>query len=210
MALEKYVPKDILDLYETHDYRHAACILANEFPDEFKELCDALRQFSFTEAEIKAAGGSESGIPKKFSTLLRHKGWVEEQMKVKIQVNDKERPIDSHLVDYCKGRVAFDLEWNSKDQTFDRDLYAFSMFWNYNKISVGVLVTRSEKLNELFREFGILQKYGASTTWIGKLLPRLDAGRNGGCPILAFGITPKLLAKEGGAKGSDKKTFKVI
>ena len=37
-----------------------------------------------------------------------------------------------------------------------------------------------------------MQKFGASTTQMGKLLPRLNAGRNGGCPILVFGITPKI------------------
>ena len=36
-------------------------------------------------------------------------------------------------------------------------------------------------------------KYGASTTWMGKLLYRLNAGRHGGCPVLVFGITPKLI-----------------
>lgn len=25
-------------------------------------------------------------------------------------------------------KIAFDVEWNSKDQTFDRDLYAFRSF----------------------------------------------------------------------------------
>ena len=34
------------------------------------------------------------------------------------------------------------------------------------------------------------QKYGASTTWMGKLIYRLNAGRNGGCPVLAIGIGP--------------------
>lgn len=34
------------------------------------------------------------------------------------------------------------------------------------------------------------EKYGASTTWMGKLLYRLNAGRNGACPVLVFGITP--------------------
>ena len=33
-------------------------------------------------------------------------------------------------------------------------------------------------------------KYGASTTWMGKLLYRLNAGRNGACPVLVIGITP--------------------
>ena len=33
-----------------------------------------------------------------------------------------------------------------------------------------------------------MKKYGASTTWIGKLTYRLDSRRNGGCPVLAIGI----------------------
>jgi hypothetical protein len=35
-----------------------------------------------------------------------------------------------------------------------------------------------------------MSKYGASTTWMGKLIYRLNAGRNGGCPVLAIGIKP--------------------
>ena len=119
-------------------------------------------------------------------------------------VDEAEISHDTHKVDYLKGRVAFDLEWNSKDQTFDRDLYAFSSFFNYNKISVGVLVTRSNKLDPWFVSLGEYKdrngktraykaKFGASTTHMGKLLPRLKAGRNGGCPVLVFGITPELL-----------------
>lgn len=60
-------------------------------------------------------------------------------------------------------------------------------------IAASVLVTRSARLNAIFAELGIQQKYGASTTWMGKLLPRLNAGRNGGCPVLVFGITERLL-----------------
>jgi hypothetical protein len=100
----------------------------------------------------------------------------------------KARFLDGHKVDYVKGRVAFDLEWNSKDQTFDRDLYAFSAFSQCGVIDVGVLLTRSEELNTVFRSLGLMAKYGASTTWMGKLLYRLNAGRNGSCPVLAFGI----------------------
>jgi hypothetical protein len=37
---------------------------------------------------------------------------------------------------------------------------------------------------------GLMSKYGASTTWMGKLLYRMNAGRNGGCPVLVVGITP--------------------
>lgn len=115
--------------------------------------------------------------------------------------------IDGHKIDYVKQGVAFDLEWNSKDQTFDRDLYAFRAFHDIGIISAAVLLTRSQELNVIFKALGrdldgqgrpklladgkpklIASKYGASTTWMGKLLYRLEAGRAGGCPVLAIGI----------------------
>jgi len=39
-------------------------------------------------------------------------------------------------------------------------------------------------------KLNIKKKYGASTTWMGKLIPRIKAGRHGGCPLLVAGITP--------------------
>ena len=204
MIWQQYVPQDIQQLYEVHDYHHAAAILANEFSDEFGEICESLRAFRFSEEDVKSPGGSESAIPKRFSHILRRLGWTEDSLKAQLMVDDQTVSYDTHKVDYLKTRVAFDLEWNSKDQTFDRDLYAFRTFFEYDRISVGVLVTRSNELDPWFKSLGkyvsgsgkertYMSKYGASTTHIGKLLPRLDAGRSGGCPVLVFGITTKLL-----------------
>lgn len=203
MSWNEYIPKQISKLYEIHDYKHAAAILSQEFPNEFKELCSVLNVFRFTMGDIMAKGGSESNIPKKFSKILRPLNWEEKNLSAELNVFEVKSKKDkklknsvshgSHRVDYIKDRVAFDLEWNSKDQTFDRDLYAFRAFFDYNAISVGVLVTRSNELDPFFKKLGINSKYGASTTHIGKLLPRLEAGRNGGCPVLVFGITTKLL-----------------
>lgn len=72
---------------------------------------------------------------------------------------------------------------------------------------MGILVTRSNELDPWFNSLGAYvdkygterlykSKYGASTTHIGKLLPRLRANRNGGCPVLVFGITTKSLIEE--------------
>ena len=97
--------------------------------------------------------------------------------------------IDGHNIDFLKNKVAFDLEWNSKDQTFDRDLLAMRTYYDCGLVDVGVIVTRAENLNDIFRELEIMTKYGASTTWMGKLIYRLDSRRHGGCPILAVGIT---------------------
>lgn len=72
-------------------------------------------------------------------------------------------------------------------------------YYECDIISVGVIVTRAEDLNDAFKTiyafdrthnewYPIMRKYGASTTWMGKLKSRLDSRRNGGCPVLAIGI----------------------
>lgn len=206
--VQAVIPVDLLDLYEVYSYRHAALILAHSAPEEFAEILEALRQFRLTREMLALGGGNESLIPKRFSGFLRPLGWHETRIhgdlhvfletkiagrKSETQTFKKTDYLDGHKIDFVKGQVAFDLEWNSKDQTFDRDLYAARAFYEAGVIAASVLVTRSARLNSIFAEMGIRQKYGASTTWMGKLLPRLNAGRNGGCPVLVFGITERLL-----------------
>ena len=62
--------------------------------------------------------------------------------------------IDGHNIDFIKGKVAFDLEWNSKDQTFDRDLLAMRTYFDCGLIEVGIIFTRAEELNDIFSELG--------------------------------------------------------
>jgi hypothetical protein len=235
-----YISPEVRSLYDVYSYRHAAAILAKAFPSELAEIERALLEFRITKRDIGIPGGNESDIPKKYSRVLRPAGWFEARIQgdllVRMQEYDEkylpngnavktrrsestpriiENFIDGHKIDYVKGRVAFDLEWNSKDQTFDRDLYAMRAFHECGLISLGVMVTRREKLNPVFdivqqltktgepdflttgKHAGepkmVRGKYGASTTWMGKLLYRLNAGRHGGCPILVLGITPRLI-----------------
>jgi hypothetical protein len=74
-----HIPEDIQEVYEIHDYRHAAAILACEFPEECRDVYQVLRAFRFTEEQIRKAGGNESEIPKEFSKILRPLGWTESQ-----------------------------------------------------------------------------------------------------------------------------------
>ncbi len=234
--LKKNLNKDLFSLYEIYSYKHAAAILKNSFQNELAEIENALLNFKISVADIASPGGSESDIPKKISSELRPYGWQETRIQgdllIRIISQDPETHnnknskkdfftkeeliiknyIDGHKIDYVKNRVAFDMEWNSKDQTFDRDLYAFRMFHECGIISAAVILTRSKSLNTVFNETIQLKKdgsidiskngkpkscklkYGASTTWMGKLLYRLNAGRHGGCPVLVFGITPEVIS----------------
>ncbi len=209
LANKKYIDLDVQSKYEFFDYGHALEILHESFLEEWEEIQVALRQLKLTLADISKAGGNESPIPKKFDDALYPCGWREIRISGDLIVKKYPRQaaqrrgrfsnepfeietikgyIDGHNIDFLKNKVAFDLEWNSKDQTFDRDLLAMRTYFDCGLIDVGVIVTRAEELNDIFKDAGIMAKYGASTTWMGKLLYRLDSRRNGGCPILAVGI----------------------
>jgi hypothetical protein len=238
--VEAKIPLDIRQKYELLSYRNAAIILSDSRRSEFNELLEALRSFNISSEMIRKAGGNESDIPKFMAASLRPHSWYETIIQGDLAVRltwreqigmtkrgkplfgtksreiRRERYLDGHKIDFVKGRVAFDMEWNSKDQTFDRDLYAFNAFFLSGVIDVGVLVTRGASLNPVLRSLGqalkkdgtpetkfvkgdVLprmthEKYGASTTWWGKLIYRLNAGRNGGCPVLAVGITPACIS----------------
>ena len=189
-------------------------ILSQSFPLHWDEIKRALSRFEISKAELLTAGGNETAIPKKFDDVLYPLGWREIRITGDLLVKLYPRKasqrgkftnepfsqkliegwIDGHNIDFIRGKVAFDLEWNSKDQTFDRDLLAMRTYFDCGLIDVGVIVTRSEELNDIFKRLTdangekLIKKYGASTTWMGKLLPRLNSRRNGGCPILAIGI----------------------
>lgn len=226
---EAFINQDLLSRFEFFNYGHALEILHNAFPAEWAELQTCLQKLQLTLTDIKKAGGNESPIPKKFDDVLYPLGWREIRISGDLTVKKYPRQtarrrgrfadvpfetevikgyIDGHNIDFLKNRVAFDLEWNSKDQTFDRDLLAMRTYFDCGLIDVGVIVTRSESLNAVFKaetdDSGqpLMKKYGASTTWIGKLLYRLDSRRNGGCPILAVGIGKECVEGYGGL-GSD-------
>jgi len=220
------LPARFLKRYEVHSYRNATRILASASPKEFAELVDTLLSFSISTMDMVKGGGNKSQIALKMDDLLYPHGWYETRIRgdmliqtMTVEPNPsfgtkkKEKKtalieraftiqniIDGHKIDFVKNRVAFDMEWNSKDQTFDRDLYAMRTFYEAGIIDAGVLLTRDTSLGSMFAEIGkrvhikdFKSKYGASTTWMGKLTYRLDAGRGGGCPILAIGIKPPVV-----------------
>ena len=102
----------------------------------------------------------------------------------------------THKIDCFKNRVAVEIEWNNKDPFFDRDLNNFRLLFDLRAVSVGVIITRTDALQEIFDELGRGSSYGASTTHMSKLLPRICGGSGGGCPILVLGISKQLYAQD--------------
>ncbi|MDV8122745.1 BglII/BstYI family type II restriction endonuclease, partial [Pseudomonas aeruginosa] len=90
----------------------------------------------------------------------------------------------------------FNLSMENKDPFYDRDLNNFRLLFERDAISVGVIITRSTELQEIFNDLGKGQSYGSSTTHWQKLMPRIHGGGSGGCPVIAFGITKGLYIED--------------
>jgi hypothetical protein len=204
--------------YSVTSYRSAAAILQQRAPQELAAIREVLRQFTISANEIRSPGGNRMTATERFGSLAAAAGFncevhIEADLIVRLKAGKgatateidtiiREDYIHNHLVDFWRGRVAFDYEWNSKDQTYDRDLYAFRSFFEAGVIDAGVIVTR-QLSNDFFKGLGhcldkhgnetrqtVAAKFGASTTGMHKLTSRMAAGRSGGCPVLAIGILP--------------------
>jgi hypothetical protein len=177
------LPKFISKNYEIHEWRHACAILRQDFYEEYKDICDVLQRFRLYKSHIKVGGGRKSQVAEWIDSELTKKGWIEKNFQ-------------THSVDCFKNRIALEIEWNNKDPFFDRDLNNFRLLFELRAISAGVIITRCDELQEIFDSLGRGASYGASTTHMSKLLPRIQGGGGAGCPLLVFGIRRTLYVED--------------
>ncbi|KZC36018.1 hypothetical protein RHOFW510R12_29765 [Rhodanobacter sp. FW510-R12] len=174
----------------------------------------ALNQFAPTLDELRSGGGGRTVFVKRFDDSLAAMKDQEQTVWGKQNISiSKELALDGttlkkvrtrgHEIDmFGKGSVdnplpgiAVEMEWNNKDPFFDRDLLSFQALHKEGVIAIGVIITRGPELQALIgntiqsRDRGC--KYGQSSTHWDKLLPRVNLGGGGECPLLLVGIEPE-------------------
>jgi hypothetical protein len=188
MANQPIVPADIATRYEVHEWRNGLAILSAAHPKELRNIIEVLRGFTLLKSDVLKPGGSKGLISSKLDTHFTKLGWVEKKFDTKIVVDTAEHIAPTHKVDCYKNRVALEVEWNNKDPFYDRDLNNFRLLFDLRAIDAGVIITRCTELQQIFNKLGRGASFGNSTTHMAKLLPRLEGGGGGGCPVVVFGI----------------------
>jgi hypothetical protein len=182
------IPAVLRKRFRFDERNHATAILASDFPGELADLIDCLSAFTLKRSEIMVSGGGRSSIPITLDGFLVARGWHEKKFDIEITADGHPVPIPTHKIDNFKNRIGVEVEWNNKTEFFDRDLNNFRLLNGLNVLSVGVIITRVSELQVLFNDLGIGPKYGPSTTHWNKLIPKIDGGGAGQCPILMVGI----------------------
>ncbi len=204
-------------LPEGYDYkatRYADVILKEAFPGRFRDLTRALEQFKPTLDELRSGGGGRTVFVARFDQSLADQQEAGQTVWGKQNITiEKALGFEGNVAPVSKVRgheidmfglgslkqplpgIAVEMEWNNKDPFFDRDLINFQALHHEGAIAVGVIVTRSADLQDLIS--GVIRskdggfKYGTSTTHWDKLVPRVNLGGGGECPLLLIGIRPE-------------------
>jgi len=182
------IPNALKTKYTFAERGHAPAILSQDFPQEFRDICDCLDAFVLRKSHIVKGGGEKSEVSKGIDAFLNQRGWREKSFNIEIRIDGRPIPIPTHHIDNFKNDVGIEVEWNNKTEFYDRDLNNFRLLHDLRVLSVGVIMTRISELQTLFNQLNIGKKYGASTTHWNKLIPKVDGGGAGGCPLLIIGI----------------------
>jgi hypothetical protein len=187
MGLE-LIPEHLRQRYRFDEREHACAILASDFPDEFTDILDCLDDFRLRRSYIATPGGSRSQISVTIDRFLWERGWREKSFRIDIKIDEQSVPIPTNKIDNFKNRVGVEVEWNNKTEFYDRDLNNFRLLRELRVLSVGVIITRLTELQVIFNRLGRGSSYGNSSTHWDKLIPKVNGGGAGGCPLLLIGL----------------------
>ncbi len=182
--------------------RYADVILKEAFPRHFDEIVSALGGFSAQLAELQQGGGNRTPFVRRFDDSLGVRGWGKKNIEIGKTIDGVPiTKVRGHEIDMFRlgedggyPGVAVEMEWSNKDPFFDRDLLNYQALHREGVLAVGVIVTRGPELQRLIKP--IIrnpkgeEKYGESTTHWNKLVPRVNLGGGGECPLLLVGIEP--------------------
>ena len=162
------LPDFIREHYELHEWKHSCAILKEDFPQELEDIISVLNEFRLYKSWITNPGGSKSKISEFLDSYLYERGWEEKEFKTQVVVDEHTMDTPTHKVDCFRNRVAVEIEWNNKDPFYDRDLNNFRLLFDLRAISVGVIISRCDELQDIFKKLGRGSSYGASTTHMSK------------------------------------------
>ncbi len=185
--------------------RYADLILREAFPQRWSDLLASLDEFRIDVDELTRGGGSRATQTIRFDGLLERRGWGKRTITIAKLIDERMiHATRGHEIDmFAPGSdrddypgIAVEMEWNNKDPFFDRDLINFAALHREGALAVGVIVTRGPELQGVIGpviktgKSTASKKYGTSTTHWDKLVPRINLGGGGECPLLVVGIEP--------------------
>lgn len=168
--LHPKLPEFIAANYVCCEWYNASAVMREDHPTEWQDLLDILSEYRLNESYITNPGKNKSKTSIFIDQFLGERGWKETKFDTKMIVDGVESEAPTHKIDMFRNKVALEIEWNNKDPFYDRDLNNFRLLHSLRAVSVGIIITRSDQLQEIFNDLGRVKSYGNSTTHLSKCL----------------------------------------
>lgn len=146
------------------DINHGIPIASTSFEEEMQFIENTLLNFSLkTEDHFIKRGGGEADQTRFLSLKFEEMKWLETTVEVRNQILFSQRfgtvfnNSITHKIDHIgfnekDEKFALEIEWNNKDEFFDRDLANFQNLWNLKAIEFGIIITRGENMEDAIRK----------------------------------------------------------
>lgn len=186
--------------------RYADLILREAFPERFEQFVATLEAYSIEVGELLRGGGGRASHTARFDATLATYGWGKRNISISRLIDGKPLHITKgHEIDMFAEAspddpypgIGVEMEWSNKDPFYDRDLLNFQALHHEGALAVGIIVTRGPALQRIIGPTiksgpgSTAGKYGQSTTHWNKLIPRVNLGGGGECPLILVGIEPE-------------------
>jgi len=147
--------------WEVTDINDAELLLTHHFHEECNFLKKALFSWNLElEEHIIKRGGGLANQTKSLADIFERQGWKKNNITIQKRIlfqhtfeevvfqNSNTHEID-HLIENNSGKkVALEIEWNNKDEFFDRDFQAMRRLYEEGIIEGGIIITRGPFLED--------------------------------------------------------------
>ena len=135
------------------EINNAELIISHQFRDETNFISESLVNWNLrTEEHIIKRGGGLADQTQELTTLFESKNWRKNTISIQknisfehtfpdVLVQDSSTHIIDHLVQNKVGKkVALEIEWNNKDEFYDRDFQAMRRLYEEGIIEAGIIM----------------------------------------------------------------------
>ena len=149
--------------WEIISINHGELIAKIEFKEEFDKIVHALSNWNIEiENNIIKRGGGQADQTLELTRIFHGHDWFKNRIKVEnlvsfeskfasVSSNSTTHEIDHIISNISNKMIALEIEWNNKDEFFDRDFQSMRGLYELGVIDLAVIVTRGEKLEQSFK-----------------------------------------------------------
>jgi len=152
----KIIEKD----WEVSDINNGLLVANLQFCEEFEILDRILAGIEIdVENHIIKRGGGQADQTLELTSKFLEQGWQKENVTIRNKISfssgrdSRISDSTSHEIDhFIRGNndllAALEIEWNNKDEFYDRDFQATRRLYESHVIELGIIVTRGPQLEE--------------------------------------------------------------